>query len=121
MLPLFGRIPCRRFHAFAFWLSATLLWANAPAQTAVTGETPAAAVVTVEVRGAIGVASGMHVARAIETARADKANLVLITLDTPGGLVSVTRDIIQAILGSPVPVVVYVAPSGARAASAGTY
>ncbi|HEY9396504.1 MAG TPA: nodulation protein NfeD [Burkholderiales bacterium] len=121
MLPLFGRIPCRRCRAFAFWLSATLLWANAPAQTAVTGETPAAAVVAVEVRGAIGVASGMHVARAIETARADKANLVLITLDTPGGLVSVTRDIIQAILGSPVPVAVYVAPSGARAASAGTY
>jgi membrane-bound serine protease (ClpP class) len=104
-----------------FWLSATLLWAGAWAQSAVQSEAQPTTVVTVDVRGPIGVATGMHIARAIETARTDKADLVLITLDTPGGLVSVTREIIQSILGSPVPVAVYVAPSGARAASAGTY
>ncbi len=120
MSHLFGRLSCPRFLAFAFWLSAALLCANA-AQAAPPGETRPATVVTVDVRGPIGVASGMHVARAIDTARENNANLVLITLDTPGGLVSVTREIIQSILGSPVPVAVYVAPSGARAASAGTY
>ena len=50
-----------------------------------------------------------------------KASLVLITMDTPGGLSDSMKDIIQHILGSPVPVVVYVAPTGARGASAGFF
>ncbi|TLY79934.1 MAG: nodulation protein NfeD [Gammaproteobacteria bacterium] len=59
--------------------------------------------------------------RGLEAARHDGSRLVVLELDTPGGLDSAMRDIIQAILASPVPVVSYVSPQGARAASAGTY
>ncbi len=78
-------------------------------------------VVLVEVKGVIGVAASAFIARGIEQAVARESPLVILRLDTPGGLVSSTRDIIDTILASPVPVAVYVAPSGARAASAGTY
>jgi membrane-bound serine protease (ClpP class) len=86
-----------------------------------TAPAPRAGALVVELRGVIGVASAAFVARAIEKARASDAALVIIRMDTPGGLLSATRDIISAILDSPMPVAVYVAPSGARAASAGTY
>ena len=62
-----------------------------------------------------------YIGRAIETARQTNADAVLIELRTPGGLVDSTRTIVEKILASPVPVIVYVAPSGARAASAGFY
>ena len=62
-----------------------------------------------------------YIGRAIEQARQTNADAVLIELRTPGGLVDSTRAIIQKILGSPVPVIVYVAPPGARAASAGFF
>jgi membrane-bound serine protease (ClpP class) len=65
--------------------------------------------------------SAEYVERTIETARQLNADAVLIEIDTPGGLVDSTRDIIHKILSSPVPVIVYVAPSGARAASAGFF
>src|SRR5947207_11807169 len=61
------------------------------------------------------------IGRAIDAARQQKAEAVLIEISTPGGLVDSTRKIVQKILASPVPVIVYVAPSGARAASAGFY
>jgi membrane-bound serine protease (ClpP class) len=77
--------------------------------------------VVVDVKGAIGVGTGQLIEQAVLRARSDRAGLVVLRLDTPGGLVSATRDIVGTILGSPVPVVVFVAPSGARAASAGTY
>lgn len=78
-------------------------------------------VVALEIKGAIGVASVMQINAALDRARRENAPLVVMRLDTPGGLVASTRDIILAILASPVPVAVYVSPSGARAASAGTY
>jgi membrane-bound serine protease (ClpP class) len=78
-------------------------------------------VAVLDVRGAIGVGSAFFISRSLTTARERDARLVVIRLDTPGGLVSATREIIQAILASPIPVAVYIAPSGARAASAGTY
>lgn len=78
-------------------------------------------VLLVELEGPIGPAASDFVARGLETARDMNAKLVILRVDTPGGLDTSTRDIIRDILASPVPVVGYVAPSGARAASAGTY
>lgn len=71
--------------------------------------------------GAIGPATSAYVADEIDTAAAADAPLIILRLDTPGGLDGAMRDIVQAVLASPVPVAAYVAPSGARAASAGTY
>ena len=77
--------------------------------------------VVLELDGAVSPASADYLIRGIETAAADGAGLIILQMDTPGGLVSSTRDINTAILNSPVPVATFVAPSGARAASAGTF
>jgi membrane-bound serine protease (ClpP class) len=74
-----------------------------------------------EINGAIGPATSRYVVRGIESAQKSGSRLVILEVDTPGGLDTAMRDIIRAILASRVPVVTYVAPSGARAASAGTY
>lgn len=79
------------------------------------------AVMLVDVKGAIGVGTNYQIGIALKSAEQQKAALIVIRLDTPGGLVAATRDIIQQILASPIPVAVWVAPGGARAASAGTY
>ena len=77
------------------------------------------AVVVAEVQGAVSPAMTSYVARVLEEAGEIKAQAVVLQLDTPGGLVSAMREIIQSILNSEIPVVVYVAPQGAQAASAG--
>jgi membrane-bound serine protease (ClpP class) len=74
-----------------------------------------------EVSGPIGPATSDFIHRGLTQAREQGAAAVILQLDTPGGLDTAMRKIIQDILASPVPVVTYVAPSGARAASAGTY
>lgn len=74
-----------------------------------------------DIKGAIGPASSDHVVRTLKEAARQNAGALVIRIDTPGGLDAAMRDIIQAILASPVPVISYVGPSGARAASAGTY
>jgi len=77
--------------------------------------------VRLEIRGAIGPATSDYVVKGIEHAEAIDAALVIIEMDTPGGLDSAMRDMIKAILNSTVPVATFVSPSGSRAASAGTY
>jgi len=80
-----------------------------------------APVALVPVQGVIGPATADFIGRSLERAAKDGAALVVLRLDTPGGLDSSMRDIIRDILASPVPVAAWVGPSGARAASAGTF
>ena len=75
----------------------------------------------VKIDGSINPASADYIVAGVEQSERDGADALLIELDTPGGLVTATKDIIQAILNSKVPVIVYVAPRGAWAASAGMY
>ena len=78
-------------------------------------------VLVFDVKGVIGFTSADYLKRAVQRAQDENASLIIMRIDTPGGLVSSTREMIQTILASPIPIVGYVAPSGARAASAGTY
>ena len=75
----------------------------------------------IEIDSVIHPVTGRFLKRSLEQAAQDGAQFVIIRLDTPGGLLSTTRDMVTAILESPIPVVVYVAPSGVHAASAGTF
>lgn len=81
----------------------------------------AATVVELEIKDGIGVASADYLISGIEHAEEIGADLVIINMDTPGGLMKPMRDMVQKILASSVPVVTYVTPGGARADSAGTY
>lgn len=78
-------------------------------------------VIKLEIKGAIGPASSNYLKEGMLYADRQQADMVLIELDTPGGLASSMREMIQQIANSRIPVIVYVAPKGARAASAGTY
>lgn len=83
------------------------------------GATPLAMVSTIS--GAIGPATARQVADAVAAAEERRADVLILKIDTPGGLVTSTREIISSILQSTVPVAGYVAPAGGHAASAGTY
>jgi len=97
-----------RFASLVFALVACL-----PAQ--------AARVVAVSVDGVVHPVTFEIISHAIDQARQQEASLLLIRLNTPGGLMEATRQIVERLVASPVPVVTYVAPSGGRAASAGFF
>jgi len=96
-------------------LAGAWLWASESDRAA------PATVLMLAIEGPIGPATTDHVRRGLQTAQERGAAAVVLRLDTPGGLEAATRDIDQAIIASPVPVISWVAPSGARAASAGTF
>ncbi|WP_322064378.1 NfeD family protein [Burkholderia ubonensis] len=104
-------------------LFAALLVVCAVAAAPRTANVPTAhpPIIVIPVSGAIGPASADFIVRSLGRAAKERAPLAILQLDTPGGLDSSMRVIIKAILGSPVPVAAFVGPSGARAASAGTY
>ncbi|MGD7412223.1 NfeD family protein, partial [Ralstonia pseudosolanacearum] len=108
--------PSLRIRQWIGWLAAGL--AAAWSGLAIAAAAP---VMVLPLTGAIGPASAAYVVHGLELARKEGMQLVVLQMDTPGGLDASMRQIIQAILASPVPVAGYVAPGGARAASAGTY
>jgi membrane-bound serine protease (ClpP class) len=116
---LFQRL--RRYAVVFFALAALSLTLIKPAISASASPNSSASVVELRIDGEIEPVLAEYIVRGINEANADRASLILITMNTPGGLDTSMREIIQAILASKVPVCAYVAPTGSRAASAGFF
>jgi membrane-bound serine protease (ClpP class) len=117
-----GRVARRAvLAAVLITMAALLLLAPAGGTAGAQGAPGAPRVDVVELDGTIDNVTARFLSRALRQAGDDGAELVVVRLDTPGGLVSAMRDMVSDIFESRVPVVVYVAPEGARAASAGTF
>ncbi len=104
-----------QLRSLAHSMIAALIWLGAAASAT------ADRALVLDISGSIGPATSDYVQTSFAHAREQGATLVVLRLDTPGGLDAAMRDIVKEILAAPIPVVGYVAPSGARAASAGTY
>jgi membrane-bound serine protease (ClpP class) len=117
------RFPARSLVARACLVAIAAMGLVAAAHSQAPSPAPQSGVaLLVDLDGAVGPASARHVTSAIREAQADRSvALIVLRMNTPGGLVTSMREMITGIIASRVPVIGYVAPSGARAASAGTY
>ncbi|MGR8979671.1 MAG: NfeD family protein [Gammaproteobacteria bacterium] len=112
----------RRFCTFiALALFAVILWLPVQQQAFADQKNAAWTILQLDIDGAVGPATSDYIRRNMDKAAETGAKMILLRIDTPGGLDTSMREIIKKIIASPVPVVGYVAPGGARAASAGTY
>ncbi len=104
-----------------FWLLTANFWVLAVGLWTIQSLASGSQVDVCEVEGVIGPVVSEFIVEAIHQAVADSAECLIVELDTPGGLDTSMRDIIKEIMASEVPVVVFVSPSGSRAASAGAF
>ncbi|WP_421775517.1 NfeD family protein [Gracilimonas sp.] len=104
-----------------FLLGFVLSSAYAPSVLAQADSTDQTTVTVITVKGAIGPTTTNYIRRGLETARERNDEILIIELDTPGGLLNSTQDIVQEMLASEMPIAVYVTPSGGNAGSAGTF
>lgn len=117
-------LPIHNIGHFAMLLLLVVLQTAPRAAPALTDETESMQVrpiIQLEIQDAIGPATSDYIERSMDKAVESNALAILITMDTPGGLDTSMRQIIKKIIASPIPVITFVAPGGARAASAGTY
>src|SRR5262245_11770461 len=107
--------------ALSRWFAVHLLVAVVAAMPALPAKAATQRAIILEINDAIGPAIADYIIGELRAADTTLTGLIVLRMNTPGGLDSSMREIVSAILASPVPVATYVAPNGARAASAGTY
>jgi membrane-bound serine protease (ClpP class) len=115
------RTPSDASSAFVLASFCALLALAAPLRAAAEAPAEHPRVELIRIEGSINPAVAHYISDALEAARAQRADALIIELDTPGGLMSSAERIVKDILGAAIPVIVYVAPAGARAVSAGTF